>query len=182
MDINNIYIMNKLDNEDIILKKININIEDYIIIDDGKDILCKKMSMVKIDNIEGIKKYNFCNSNILNCVINDDIFTDKCKYKSILKYIYQIIDDGPLIIKNTLLNIKTLPIEDKGYSYYEDLGISVQVSNANKALMEIYKQTKMNDIHLSMKIKLKDNIIINLNNNIEYNYKNEKNDAVIKNG
>jgi hypothetical protein len=69
-----------------------------------------------------------------------------------LNRIYEIINDGSNIIKNTILNIKTLEKKDDGFYYLKDLGISVQGVNSNKCLKEIFIQAKQGKIKLRMTV------------------------------
>lgn len=78
------------------------------------DILLQKIQEVNIDKFNLIKNYDFKKSNIISCSINNTEYT-KLKYKSILNYIYELIDDGVRIIKHTILNIKTIEKEDEGF-------------------------------------------------------------------
>jgi hypothetical protein len=161
----------KLDNGDILLEKIIIDntlLDSYakhdtntkytIVNKDNGDIL---LQLNRNINIQDIKNYNFCKSIILDCKINDNNFT-KLKYTSILGEIYNIINDGTTIIKNTKLNIKTIIKEDEGFRYLDNIGISVQCVESNKCLLEISNQCIKNKIKLSIKIKLVDENIINI--------------------
>lgn len=154
------------DNGDILLQKnTNINIIDInynIINKDNGDILLQKITNINIINIKHIKDYDFKKSIILNCLINEKEF-NKLKYKSILEQIYKIINDGTKIIINTKLNIKTIKKEDEGFNYLDYIGISVQSVESNKCLLEIINQCIENKIKLSIKIKLINEIIININ-------------------
>jgi hypothetical protein len=164
----------KLDNGNILLEKIiidntlldsyakhdtNTKYTKYTIVNkDNGDIL---LQLNRIINIQDIKNYNFCKSIILDCKINDNNFT-KLKYTSILGEIYNIINDGTTIIKNTKLNIKTIIKEDEGFRYLDNIGISVQCVESNKCLLEISNQCIKNKIKLSIKIKLVDENIIDM--------------------
>jgi hypothetical protein len=99
---------------------------------------------------------------ILSCLLNNDEII-KLKYNSILKNIYELINDGTTIIKNSKLNIKTIIKLDEGFYYLEDLGISIQGVDSNKCLLEIINQCIENKITLIMKIKLNDETNININ-------------------
>jgi hypothetical protein len=148
-----------LDNGDILLERIIIDNKKYTIINKNNgDIL---LQLNRIINIQDIQNYNFCKSVILDCKINDNNFT-KLKYTSILGEIYNIINDGTTIIKNTKLNIKTIIKEDEGFRYLDNIGISVQYVESNKCLLEISNQCIKNKIKLSIKIKLVDENIINI--------------------
>lgn len=158
----NTYSINQLDNSDILLTKIIIDSNNYIIINkENGDILLKKIIETTIKNIEDIKKYDFKNSIILDCSINNNKL-NRLKYKSIIEHIYYLINDGVKIIINTKLNIKTIKKTDEGFYYLANIGISVQGVDSNKALLEIINQCTKNKISLSIKIKLIDNNIINI--------------------
>ena len=130
----------ELDNGDILLQKISIDETSYTIINnDNGDKLLKKITNVNITHIKDIKDYDFKKSFITECLINKIQF-NKLKYKSILEEIYNIINDGVKIIKNTKLNIKTIKKEDEGFYYLDNIGISVQGVDSNKCLLEIIYQ------------------------------------------
>lgn len=152
----------KLDNGDILLQKIVIDNVNYTVINkDNGDKLLKKITNININYIKDVKDYDFKKSIISECLIDNKEF-NKLKYKSILEQIYKIINDGTKIIKNTKLNIKTIKKEDEGFYYLDNIGISVQGVDSNKCLLEIINQCIENEIELSMKIKLIDDITINI--------------------
>ena len=156
------YKFTKLDNGDILLQKIVIDNVNYTVINkDNGDILLHKITNIHITNIKDIKDYDFKKSTISECSIDNKEF-NKLKYKSILEQIYKTINDGTKIIKNTKLNIKTIKKEDEGFYYLDNIGISVQGVDSNKCLLEIINQCIENEIELSMKIKLIDDITINI--------------------
>ena len=140
-----IYKYNKLTNGDILLEK----------------LLLTKINGVNISDIADLKNYNFTKSTILSCSINNTNII-KLKNKPILKYIYELINDGAKIIKQTKLNIKTIKKQDEGFYYLENLGISIQGADSNKCLLEIVNQCIENEISLKMQIKLDDKSICNL--------------------
>lgn len=153
----------ELDNNDILLQKIVIDNINYIMINkDNGDILLKKITHINISNIKDIKDHDFKKSIISECLINNKKF-DKLKYKSILGQIYELINNGTKIIKNTKLNIKTIKKEDEGFYYLDNIGISVQGVDSNKCLFEIINQCVENKIKLTMKIMSINKIIININ-------------------
>ena len=153
----------QLDDGNILLQKIIIDNTSYTIINkDNGDKLLKKITNVNITNIKDIKDYDFKKSLIIECVINKIQF-NKLKYKSILEQIYNLINDGVKIIKNTKLNIKTIKKEDEGFYYLDNIGISIQGVDSNKCLLEIINQCIENEIEISMKIKLFNDISININ-------------------
>ena len=149
-----------LDNGDILLERIIIDNNKYTIINKNNgDILLQKNTF--ITDIKDIQKYNFTKSVITECLIDNNNFT-KLKYCSILGEIYNIINDGTKIIINTKLNIKTIIKNDEGFKYLDNIGISVQRVDSNKCLLEIINQCIENKINIYLKIKLVDDILVNI--------------------
>jgi hypothetical protein len=162
----NIYCKHKevLEDGTIIYKKENISIEDYDVIEENNIIKLKpKKKIIKIDNIDKLREFNFNSSIIVECYLNNKR-PNKNKHASILNDIYELIGDGVKIIKNTSLNIKTTNNNDKGFSYNLKLGISVQGADSNKMFKEIVKQCLANVYSLNIEIKFKDekNIIFDI--------------------
>jgi hypothetical protein len=159
-----VYKFNNLENGDILLEKIILDNMNYTIINqDNGDKILKKIASINIIDINDIRKYDFTDSKILYCLLNDNEVI-KLKYKSILNNIYKIINCGTQIIKNSKLNIKTIDKQGKcGFYYLKDLGISIQGVDCNKCLLEIINQCIENKITLTMKIKLNDEINITIN-------------------
>lgn len=106
-------------------------------------------------------KYNFKNSKIIKCTINNK-FVTKLTYNTILCDIYYVIGCGTRIIKNSYLNIKTIEKKDKGYNYLPHLGISYQRIDSNKCMKEIYNQCYINKIPFDIHIELSNNEKINV--------------------
>jgi len=109
-----------------------------------------------------LRKFDFANSIIIYAKINDIEF-DKLKYRSILNYVYSIISDEVVIIKNSLLNIKIGQKDDDGFNYLENLKISVQGVDSNKCIKEIINQCIENEISINLKIQLNDFRYITIN-------------------
>ena len=100
-----IYKFINLDTGNILLEKIIIDDKNYMIINKNNgDKILQKVNNI---NITEIKNYDFKKSIIIDCIIND-ISCNILKYRPILIYIYDIINNGTEIIKNTKLNIKTI--------------------------------------------------------------------------
>lgn len=149
-----------LANGDILLERIIIDNNKYTIINKNNgDILLQKNTF--ITDIKDIQKYNFTKSVITECLIDNNNFT-KLKYCSILGEIYNIINDGTKIIINTKLNIKIIIKNDEGFKYLDNIGISVQRVDSNKCLLEIINQCIENKINIYLKIKLIDDILVNI--------------------
>ena len=142
------------------METIKINNIEYIIYPQNNGELLLKPIQI-INNLDNLDTINFSSSQITSCKINNDNH-EIYKYKSILNKIYEIIDDGTKIIRNTCLNIKTIRCTDKGFYYLKNLGISVQGVDANKCIYEIINQCIENNINLKINIKLNDNKLINV--------------------
>ena len=147
--------------------ELNNNIVSYdgnqynIIHQTDGNILLQKINIINITSINDIKKYNFNKSIISKCIVNNDIIY-KYKYKYILNYVYNLIDNGAKIIRHTTLNIDTRKREDSGFYYLDDLSISVQGSDANKCLYEICHQCIINKLIIHFDILLDDGNQINI--------------------
>jgi hypothetical protein len=157
-----VYNVIQLNNGDILLKKVIIDVTKYNQkIKENGDILFEKINEIVINEFADLNNYNFTNSEIVQCYIDNKNIT-KLKYKSILTEIYSIIDNGSKIIKKTLLNIETLKKEVDGFYYLENIGISVQGVDSNKCIKEIVNQCICNNISIKMKINLTNGDIIKI--------------------
>lgn len=148
----------------IIMRKEIINTEKFNISrnNDG-DIILNKKICIEIKTMSKLKEYDYTNSEIIYCKINDfDKLEKPCSYNKCLIKVYEIIGDGTKIIKNSSINIKTTIESDKGFKYLEKIGISYQGIDANKCIREIISQCTKNKISIRMKIKLSDDTIIKL--------------------
>ena len=101
---------------------------------------------------------NLRSSSILECKINN-IITDINKYKRLLIYLYSDMNINTIIEKTTL-NISQQKIYDRGYEFYDKLGLSIQSAEARKTLREIINIIKILNYNIKLKIKLKDDEII----------------------
>lgn len=137
------------------IKKINIhNINQLKSLNKKYHKLIKNIYLSK-KNIVELRTFNYTNSNIKHCFVNNNEI-QKLNYANIIKEIYKIIDNGSTIIKNTKLNIETFKKTDQKYHYLNAIGISVQINNVNDSIREIINQCIKNNINLNMKIKLSD--------------------------
>jgi hypothetical protein len=163
----NIYCKDKiLEDGTIIYTKENFNLDEYDITEkDNKIIFTPKKKIIKIDKvIENIKdlgfeKGYFTKSKIIDCYINDKRPTQN-DFNAIISNVHKIIGDGSKVIKRSILNTQTKNITTKGFCYNEDLEISFQRVDANKAFLEIVKQCFINKITLNIEIKFIDGKII----------------------
>ncbi len=119
------------------------------------DILLRRIKNIKINDVNDLNKYKFAKSTIKSCFINNTEIKTKLKYKKIMDKVYDLINNGTQIIKNTKLNIKTTEEDDTGFYYLDNLGISVQAVDSNKCILEIVNQCRKNNISILMNITLK---------------------------
>jgi len=101
---------------------------------------------------------NLRGSTIVECKINN-INNDMHKYKKLLIYLYSTTDIET-ILQNTILNISQQEIYDKGFEYYNQLGVSIQGADARRTLKEIINIIKIKNYSMELKIKLKNDEII----------------------
>lgn len=86
---------------------------------DNKVIIQKNIKTV--NTIAQIKLINFTNSKVEKVSINNIIINNN-NYNSIIKYLFEdIIKDGIQIIKNSILNIKTVHRNNSGFYYLESI-------------------------------------------------------------
>ena len=152
--------------QNIINIELNQNSKNYVLtinegftweLVDNKVIIKKNIKTV--NTIDEIRLINFRNSKVEKVSINNIIINNN--YNSIIKYLFEdIIKDGTQIIRNSILNIKTVHRNDSGFHYLESIGISYQGIDSNKAIIEICNQCKVNNIILNMTIKLNNNEVI----------------------
>lgn len=152
---------------------------------DGSEIVCNsKKYIVKVKNgrpsfeekpkitititkESGLEKHSFLKSTIIECKINNTVFS-KLKYASIIDHIYKIIDDGARIIKcsnletKTRKNFKTIETTENGWRWLDDIGISVRNMEANLTLSEIFHQCIENNIKLQLTILLEDGVFVKI--------------------
>ena len=101
---------------------------------------------------------NLRGSTITECKINN-VNNDIHKYKKLLINLYSTTGIET-ILQNTILNISREEIYDKGFKYYNQLGVSIQGANAGRTLKEIINIIKIKKYSMELKIKLKNDDII----------------------
>jgi len=97
-------------------------------------------------------------STITECKINN-VNNDIKKYKKLLIYLYSTTDIET-ILQNTILNISQEEIYDKGFEYYNQLGVSIQGADARRTLKEIINIIKIKNYSMELKIKLKNDEVV----------------------
>jgi len=110
-----------------------------------------------IDEITLFQK-NLRGSTITECKINN-VNNDIKQYKKLLIHLYSKTD-METILQNTILNISQQEIYEKGFYYYDDLGISIQGADARRTLKEIINIIKIKNYSMELKIKLKNDEVI----------------------
>jgi hypothetical protein len=122
----------------------------------GNLVLTKIISYISENDLF---QKNLRNSKILECKINGNNINVN-KYKKLLIHVYSDIDTN-IIIQNTILNITTEKIWEKGFEYHDTLNISIQGADAKRTLKEIIKMISVKNHTMELKIKLNDDEIIN---------------------
>ena len=128
------------------------NIEEFIQqIINGNLVLTRIVPF--IDEATLLFQKNLLGSTILECKINN-VNNDIKKYKKLLIYVYSITNIE-IILQNTQLNISREQLYEKGFEYYNQLGISIQGADAKRTLNEIIRFIKINQYSMELKIRLK---------------------------
>ena len=87
-------------------------------------------------------------------------YVDNCtKYKKCLTHIYSNIDKDT-ILRYTILNISQEKLYEKGFDYYDNLGISIQGADTRRTLKEIINISKIANFKIALKIKLQNGEVI----------------------
>lgn len=163
----NIYVEQKQDNGDVLLVKTREYeyAAEFITqrLSNG-NILLKRVTC--ISSTDDLWRYNLQKSKIQHASIqgtSGPIFMlDNPSFKTLYELVHDKIRDGAVIIKHSVLNIKTLPEDTKGYSWYPLLGISVQGVDANKAMLEVMTQCQKNKFTATIQIKLQDERLLKI--------------------
>ena len=92
-------------------------------------------------------------SKIIGCIVNDKN-SNINKYHQLLIHLYSEVDLNT-ILQNSTLNISLDKISEKGFKYYDDIGLSIQSVEARKTLKEIINIVKVMNYSLELRIKLK---------------------------
>jgi hypothetical protein len=133
------------------------NIENYnISFHNGNMILTRKEIKKEDILINDFKK-----SQILSCYINN-IKLDLNRYRTILEYIYDYIDNKDIIRDNSIMNIENGNINDRGFKFLEKYNFSFQGTDSNKTLKEIINICSTCNIDIKLQIKLETDKIINI--------------------
>jgi hypothetical protein len=109
----------------------------------SNDELPKKFKKITNEEI------NYANSKITKCIINKIQF-DGLKYATILKKVYDMIDDYDKIKEHTSFNMCKGKKVICGYKYYEPLKMSFQNKDSNGTMNEIINQCRNNKINLEL--------------------------------
>ena len=153
-----VYTEQKQTNGDILLVKKNLYTDEFIAQRQSTgDILLKKVTIVTPDNID---KWDFKGAKIQQAVFKDGTEVVNPSFKKLYEIVHKQIGDGAQIIKHSILNIRTIEDTTRGFSWYPELGISVQGVDANKAMKEVVTQCQKNDLEITI---LNDEQIIKIN-------------------
>ena len=82
-------------------------------------------------------------------------------YKEILLGIYKTIGKQTLL-RHTILNITTDVSNEMGYTYYNDLGISIQAADELRMVNEMFRWMNYQEHYLELFVKLRNGEIIKI--------------------
>jgi hypothetical protein len=174
-----IVIRNSEDCEKTIIETIVIkNIDDYEQTFSGNTTTFTKKTIIRLLEEERskeerntlskntIKNIDLRGSKIMECKINNISVVDKCKYISILVHLYLIINDKQFIINNTKMHVKPEKQNFSGFTYYENIDLSIQNKDAKNTLLEIINMILHTNHTIVLKIQINNGeiIIIRINN------------------
>jgi len=132
------------------------NINNYNLTFENNNLIIKRIESIQNQYItyEELFKKNLRNSKIISIYIDNQLIPNIFKYKRLIKYIYQHLDKQT-IINNTLINVSIDEINERGYVYESDIGLSIQGTDTKTSLKEIINQITKNNQQIEIKIKLK---------------------------
>jgi len=114
-----------------------------------------------VNNPISLGNYNFEGSTITSVKVNNTVVAIT-NYSDLVSYIYTLINDGPKIISNARLIVKTIEIVDPNYIYLNTIGIGYETDNTNNYIFEIANQSIINQIKLNINIILSNGTVINI--------------------
>ena len=136
------------------------NIEGYTQeIINGTLILTPKQNYI---SEEELNRTSLSNSVILKCIVKngDEIISVRKKYRSILNDIWKNMPTQK-ILQTTTFNMKLSNEEGKnGYSWCEDIKMSVQGKDACKTMKEIISMINLNNYSIIISIQLENRRIV----------------------
>lgn len=140
------------------------NISDY-----HQEIINNELILTPIKkyiSTEEFRRLNFGNSIIKECIIknknnNNEIITEKTKYRPILIDIWKTIP-AQKILQNTSFNIKLTDEKgEKGYQWCPEILMSVQSKSATETLMEILTFVEFCRYSFDISIQLDNGNLVN---------------------
>ena len=124
------------------------------------------MNYIIITKEDELFKKNLCRSRILECKINGFNISIK-NYRNLLTYVYylltyesqfNIIPDS--VIQNSILTISREQLNNKGYQYYNTLGISIRCADSKKTLREVLNILKQKKDNIELKLQLRNGELV----------------------
>jgi hypothetical protein len=103
-------------------------------------------------------EYDLRESKITECCINDNLYKS-VKYRQMLIHIYKMMDKHDIISKTTM-NVCQQKVYEKGFMYYDDIGLSIQGADCRRTLKEIIRLSRIQEYTIKLSIKLKNNRIV----------------------
>ena len=100
-----------------------------------------------------MKSYNFSKTKITSCRINRKT-VDKLNYKPILVELLRKCNK--ILDTAKYMNFVKEKRNDRGYVFYDALGVSIQGADANDTIREIMNQCIVNKMHIEIIINMND--------------------------
>ena len=127
----------------------------------NNNVITINTDYIIVTNPNSLGKYDFTGSTITSVNVNETVLAIT-SYSDLVTYIYTLINDGPKIITNAKLIVKTIEIVDPNYIYLSTIGIGYETDNTNNYIFEIGNQSIINQIKLNMNIRLSNGTVINM--------------------
>ena len=147
------------------LTPVEYNEKEFNIIplEDGRYELTKKevLEINVKENISRLKDFNFNKLSVEKVIIGDFEYENLGIFH-ILNQLYKLINEGSSIIRNSILNIYTIPIKANNYYYNKSLGISYPFKEYNYLIEEIFNQGIKNKIRIEILFRLENKKLLKL--------------------
>ena len=116
---------------------------------------------VLIENPNSLSNYNFEGSTLTGVSVSGTV-QSITSYSDLVTYIYKVINNGPKIIYNTKLAVKTIEIVDPNYIYVPEVGVGYQTDTTTNYLFEVCNQASINLIKLNLNITLNSGTLVTI--------------------
>jgi hypothetical protein len=99
--------------------------------------------------------YDLRCSDLVKFDVNDKSY-QSIKFRNGLHEVYTLMSKSDILAK-TKMNVSEDRLYEKGFMYYDDLGLSIQGADSRRTLKEIIRLCQIQQLSLKLSIKLKNN-------------------------